>query len=175
MPGAKSLRPPAYAGRTVLFYATSHSSPWTHTYPSWNPPNYRCCQNHWPYAGEWLHRPGAYKEDLKTIHTNVVSNHLASRPTNRVLQCPAPDIFASETVLPRRHRTTLAQLRSGQCSRLLTYKHVIGLSPTDVCPECNSEAQTTSHLFRCIAQPPHFQSPLTGRSVGEPNPSGTTP
>ena len=103
----------------------------------------------------------AYKEGLKTIHTNVVSNHRASHPTNRVLQRSAPDISASETVLPRRYRTTLAQLRSGQCSRLLTYKHAIGLSPTDVCPEWNSEPHTTSPLFRCSAastlpQPSHW-------------------
>ena len=67
----------------------------------------------------------AYKEGLKTIQTNVVSNYRASHPTNRVLQRSAPDISASETVLPRRYRTTLAQLRSGQCSRLLTFKHAI--------------------------------------------------
>ena len=35
--------------------------------------------------------------------------------------CPALDISASEADLPRHHRTILAQLRSGQCSKVLTY------------------------------------------------------
>jgi len=97
--------------------------------------------------------PERYKETIKNIHTNAVSNHLVSRPPNKILQLPAPDISASEVDLPRLHRTTLAQLRSGQCSRLLNYRNTIGLSPTDICPECRSEPHTTPHLFHCSAAP----------------------
>ena len=56
--------------------------------------------------------PYAYKEAIKMIHTNAVSNHLAFRPINRVLVLPAQDISASEADLLRHHHTTLAQLRS---------------------------------------------------------------
>ena len=97
--------------------------------------------------------PDMYKEATKMIHTSAVSNHLLLRPPNKVLQLPAPDISASEADLPRPHRTTLAQLRSGHCSRLLTYRQTIGLSPTDICPECRSEPHTTPHLFECSATP----------------------
>ena len=97
--------------------------------------------------------PGEYREVIRAIHTNAVSKHLASRPLNKVLQRPAPDISASETELPRPHRTTLAQLRSGQCSRLLSYRHAVGLSDTDACPECGCEPHTTVHLFQCSAAP----------------------
>ena len=97
--------------------------------------------------------PEGYRAVVGSIHTNAVSNHLTHRRENRVLQQPAPDISASEVDLPRHHRTTLAQLRSGQCSRLLTYRYAIGISPTDACPECGTEPHTTQHLFRCTAAP----------------------
>ena len=58
-----------------------------------------------------------------------------------------------EADLPRPYRTTMAQLRSGQCSRLLSYRHAVGLSDTDACPECGLEPHTTEHLFHCGAAP----------------------
>ena len=97
--------------------------------------------------------PGEYKNIIKSIHTNIVSSHLASRPPNKVLQRRPPDISASEAELPRHHRATLAQLRSGHCSRLMTYRHAIGLSPIDSCPECGSEPHSTDHLFHCAVAP----------------------
>ena len=54
--------------------------------------------------------PNAYKETIKIIYTKAVLNHFAFRSINKVLQLPAPDIFASEADLPRHRRTTLAQL-----------------------------------------------------------------
>ena len=97
--------------------------------------------------------PDDYKSALKIIHTNAVSNHLASRPINRVLHRHPPEVSPTEAALPRYHRTTLAQLRSGQCSKLLSYRHAVGMSPTDICPECDSEPHTSAHLFSCSAAP----------------------
>ena len=65
----------------------------------------------------------------------------------------APAISPAERTLPRYYRTTLSQLRSGQCSRLNSYRHAIGISDTDLCPQCNMAPHTTDHVFDCPAAP----------------------
>ena len=64
-----------------------------------------------------------------------------------------PEIDRDEDQLPRHFRTTLSQLRSGYCSRLLDYRHRVGLSTTDVCPECERAPHTVRHLFECAVHP----------------------
>ena len=59
--------------------------------------------------------PSDYKPTLAALHTSAVQSAIASRPPNRVLQAPAPDVADEEVSLPRPHQTTLAQLRSGFC------------------------------------------------------------
>ena len=93
------------------------------------------------------------REVLRHLHTDAVASHLRESPPNRVLGAPPPDIDSSERSLPRHHRTTLAQLRSGHCSRLRSYQHRIGISDAAACPECDSSPHTVHHLFDCPAHP----------------------
>ena len=39
--------------------------------------------------------------------------------------------------------------RSGFCSRLNQFKHRIGASDTDLCPDCRGSVHSTNHLFEC--------------------------
>ena len=102
-------------------------------------------------AATW--HPANYRSAIKDIHSSAVSSHLANRCQNRVLHRPAPAISPAERTLPRYYRTTLSQLRSGQCSRLNSYRHAIGISDTDLCPQCNMAPHTTDHVFDCPAAP----------------------
>ena len=97
--------------------------------------------------------PDTIKTALKDIHTRTVTDFLSRANPNKVLGTPPPDIAASEAELPRHHRTTLSQLRSGYCSRLNSFRHRIGLSEVDSCPECGASSHTVHHLFRCPAHP----------------------
>ena len=97
--------------------------------------------------------PDDHRAAIRAIHTSCVQHHISVSPPNRVLSSRPPEISLSESRLPRPYRTTLAQLRSGHCSRLNTYRNTIGISDTDLCPECNSEPHTTQHLFDCDSSP----------------------
>ena len=97
--------------------------------------------------------PANHRATISGIHTAAVGAHLASRIPNRVLQRQAPNISPTELSLPRHFRTTLSQLRSGQCSRLNSYRHAIGIAESDLCPRCDREPDTVSHLFECPAAP----------------------
>ena len=97
--------------------------------------------------------PAKYQSIIRSIHTSSVQLYIANRPPNKVLQAQPPEISPSESQLPRPFRSTLAQLRSGYCSRLNSYRHAIGLSDSDSCPECSSAAHTTAHLFCCESSP----------------------
>ena len=97
--------------------------------------------------------PTKYSTIIRYIHTSSVQHYTADRQPNKILQTQPPEISSSEAQLPRPFRSTLAKLRSGQCSKLNFYRHAIGFSDTDSCPECLSEIHTTSHLFCCAASP----------------------
>merc|ERR1719376_1136123 len=99
------------------------------------------------------------KEARKEIHTKAVREALTSRGSNGVLGSAAPDVDAEEVGLPRGTRTTLAQLRSGYCSALSTFRHRIGLSPAPTCPCCRQANHTTQHIFSCPEHPTEL-SPL---------------
>ena len=85
----------------------------------------------------------------RQIHTRAVQRSIAARGANRVLGTQAPDVSDDEIDLPRKTRRTLAQLRSGECIALNSYKHKIGVADTPLCPCCRSEEHTTGHIFRC--------------------------
>ena len=95
----------------------------------------------------------------KTIHTRAVRAAIGSRRPNGVLSDSAPDVDVAEMDLPRGTRTSLAQLRSGYCSALNSFKNRIGTSPTALCPCCRQAEHTTQHLFSCPAHPTSL-SPL---------------
>ena len=89
----------------------------------------------------------------KTIHTRAVRAAIGSRRQSEVLSMAAPDVDEAEINLPRVARTTLAQLRSGHCSALNSFKHKIELIPSAVCPCCRQADHTTQHLFDCPKHP----------------------
>jgi hypothetical protein len=94
-----------------------------------------------------------YKRAVKEILTEAVSSYRASHEPNRVLGFPAPDVHPSEASLPRAHRTTLRQLRGWWCKDLRSFHKHIKKTQDENCPECNSSAHTTPHLFACPAAP----------------------
>ena len=93
------------------------------------------------------------KTTRKVLHTRAVQAAIRSRRLNGVLSGAAPEVDQSETELPRIARTTLAQLRSGYCSALETFRHRINLAPSAVCPCCRQTDHTTQHLFSCPEHP----------------------
>ena len=97
--------------------------------------------------------PDRHKTSIRAIHTSAIQHYIADSPPNRVLSARPPEISYSETELPRPYRSTLAQLRSGHCSRLNTYRSRVGLSDTDQCPECSLATHSTQHLFDCESSP----------------------
>jgi len=80
---------------------------------------------------------------------------------NRVLGASPPDISPPENLLPRSVRTTLAQLRSGHCRLLNSYKARITSGISDVCPECGVAPHSVEHLFNCQSNP----TQLTGQDL----------
>ena len=67
------------------------------------------------------------KTTLQAIHTMAVNQAVTSRRRNVVLHDRPPLINISEQELTRKERTTLAQLRSGHCRFLGSYKSRISL------------------------------------------------
>ena len=96
-----------------------------------------------------------YKASLETIYTHCVGKAIANLEINKVPHAPAPEIHPSETLLARKTRTTLAQLRSGYSTTLNSFLHRIkpALYTTDSCPKCGQSPHTTAHLFNCPADP----------------------
>ena len=96
----------------------------------------------------------SYKEGLKKIHTNCVTNVIRQENDNRVLGAPAPRISSMEKTLPRRTRTILSQLRSGFSTHLNHYLNRINPNMyPDRCPDCGQGPHDTQHLFNCPAKP----------------------
>ena len=95
------------------------------------------------------------KQNIKTIHTQIVHSHLSQRHPNKVINTQAPDISEKEQTLPRHTRRTLAQLRTNKSPFLISYKNKI--DPTNYkspnCPLCNQHPHDTKHLFQCTKIP----------------------
>ena len=101
----------------------------------------------------------SYRSALHRSHSETVDSYLNSVPPNRVLGAPA--VSQTQSALPRPHRTTLAQLRSGFCSSLCSYRARIGLQNDASCPECGAASHDTTHLFNC----PSFPTDLSPESL----------
>ena len=85
---------------------------------------------------------------------------------NVVLDDRPPAINISEKELTRKERTTLAQLRSGHCSLLGSYKIRISKDVNlDVCADCGMTPHDVKHLFNCPAHPTMTPSELWNRPV----------
>ena len=63
------------------------------------------------------------KDPLQALHTSFVNTAISNMKDNRVLNNLPPSINDEETLLSRRKRTTLSQLRSGHCKLLNSYKN----------------------------------------------------
>ena len=97
--------------------------------------------------------PTTYRATLKSIHTEAVADSISKNKFSRVLGCDRPEISPSESTLSRASRSTLAQLRTGDCHHLLNYQLMVGRSQTALCPECRFRRHTVDHLFACDARP----------------------
>ena len=97
--------------------------------------------------------PDQYRSIIQNIHSATVSAFKRNQGMSRVLSAVPPEVSGEEVRLPRHHRTTLSQLRSGHCIRLRDYQKLIGKSGNDICPECESGVHTVAHLFACPAHP----------------------
>ena len=62
------------------------------------------------------------KATLQSLHTDAVDKAVESHERNMVLDGRPPPIISSEKDLTRKERSTLAQLRSGYCRLLGSYK-----------------------------------------------------
>ena len=94
------------------------------------------------------------KTTLQAIHTMAVNQAVTSLGRNVVLDDRPPAINISEKELTRKERTTLAQLRSGHCRLLGSYKSRISKDVTlDVCADCGKTPHDVKHLFNCPAHP----------------------
>uniref|UniRef100_A0A8D8RJ49 Uncharacterized protein n=1 Tax=Cacopsylla melanoneura TaxID=428564 RepID=A0A8D8RJ49_9HEMI len=94
-----------------------------------------------------------YKAGIKTIHCNAIDDAVANFAPNRVLNTPPPEVAKEERQLPRKTRSTLAQLRSGWCKILNSYQHRIDNRIANICPECGLGPHDVAHLFTCSRAP----------------------
>ena len=89
------------------------------------------------------------KATPQAIHTIAVNQAVTSLRRNVVLDDCPPLINISEKELTRKERTTLAQLRSGHCRVIDSYKSKISKDASlDVCGKTPHDVE---HLFNCLA------------------------
>jgi hypothetical protein len=92
--------------------------------------------------------PTNYKKVLSALHMSVTKKSIEIIKPNRVLGTRPPEFSPQEKLLPRLHRTTLNQVRSGFCKNLKSYQKFIRATDDDRCPECNLLVpQSSEHLF----------------------------
>ena len=84
---------------------------------------------------------------IPIIHARLTTASLTSRPHNTILHATPPEINTTETSLPRKTRTTLAQLRAGKHPSLNSFRHLIDHSHPDTCPHCPMDKHTTEHIL----------------------------
>ena len=99
------------------------------------------------------------KDTLQALHTSFVKTAIGNMKDNRVHYNRSPSINDEETLLLRRQRTTLSQLRSGHCKLQNSYKKRRKQSDSSSCQDCGMDPQDVLHLFDC------FQYPLTMQTV----------
>ncbi len=97
-----------------------------------------------------------FRQALTAIHSGAINTFTDSLSVNGVLRIKPPPIADVELELPRETRVTLAQLRSGYCSRLNSYLSRIDLDIPNTCPACNESLHDTNHPFACPTNPTHL-------------------
>ena len=87
---------------------------------------------------------------LQAIHIKAVNQAVNRQRRNVVLDDRPPLINISEKDLTMKERTTLAQLRSGHCRLLGSYKSRISKDDSiNVCVDCGKTSHAVKHLFNC--------------------------
>ena len=95
------------------------------------------------------------KATLWAIHTSA-DNQAINRQevVNVVLDDRPPLIDNNEKDLTRKELSTLAQLRSGHCKPLGSYKSRIYKDASlNLCTNCGRTSHDVNHLFKCPAHP----------------------
>ena len=88
------------------------------------------------------------KATLQSIHTAAVNKAVKDQDTNIVLDDLPHPINDSDKDLTRKERVTLAQLRSGYCRLLGSYKSRIKKDGSlNVCADCGKTPHDIKHLF----------------------------
>ena len=94
------------------------------------------------------------KATLQALHTDAVVKAVQCHERNVVPDGRPPLISSSEKELTRKERSTLAQLRSGYCRLLGSYKSRIKKDARlNVCADCGTTPHDVKHLFVCPAHP----------------------
>ena len=94
------------------------------------------------------------KAILQSIHTDAVNKAVKDQENNIVLDGLPHPINDSEKDLTRKERATLAQLRTGYCKLIGSYKSRIKKDASlDVCADCGKTPHDVKHLFACPAHP----------------------
>ena len=107
------------------------------------------------------------KTTLHAIHTMAFNQAVTSLARNVVLDDRPPAINISEKELTQKERTTLAQLRSGHCRPLGSYKSRISKDVSlDVCADCSKTPHDVKHLFNCPAHPTTMTPSDCGHNPG---------
>ena len=87
------------------------------------------------------------KATLQALHTAAVVKAVQCHERNVVLDGWPPPISNSVKELTRKERSTLAQLRSGYCRLLGSYKSRIKKDANlDVCANCDTTPHDVKHL-----------------------------
>ena len=98
-------------------------------------------------------QPVTGKTAMKTLHTEIVARTISSYQPSVILGGRPPPVSAVEVQLTHQQRTTLAQLRSGYCRLLNSYKHRIDQTVAGTCDDCRPGPHDVAHLFHCPAHP----------------------
>ena len=94
------------------------------------------------------------KATLQALHTAAVVKAAQCHERNVVLDGRPLPMNNSEKELTRKERSTLAQLRSGHCRLLGSYKSRIKKGASlDVCADCGTTPHDVKHLYVCLAHP----------------------
>ena len=92
------------------------------------------------------------KATLQAIHSDAVNKAVKNQKKNIVLDGLPHPINDSEKDLTRKECATLAQLRSGYCKLLGSYKSRIKKDASlDVYADCGKTPHVVKHLFACPA------------------------
>jgi len=106
-----------------------------------------------PLRDDGISEVEQYRSALRTFHSQAVVDAQSKFVPNRVLGTTPPELSSFECYLSRSVRTTLAQLCSGHCRLLNSYKARITAGVTDVCPDCGVAPHSVEHLLQCPACP----------------------